>query len=183
MAIMIGVSYLEIEAVFLDRDGTIGGNGYFIHPSEFMPYDNFYKAINILTNKRIKVFAFTNQHRISRGEVEIEDFRREFDNYGFTDSYICPHKMGADCDCQKPKPGMLIRAAEEHNLNLENCVVIGDLGTDMIAASKAGARKVLVKTGWGMGSLGEYRDQWKDIEAEYIAEDILDAIIWLMDKY
>ncbi|MDR7856749.1 HAD-IIIA family hydrolase [Tissierella sp.] len=174
---------LKIEAVFLDRDGTIGGDGHFIHPNEFQPYENFFEAIEKLKEKEIKIFAFTNQHRIYRGEAKVEDFRKEFEAYGFTDSYICPHEMNSSCECQKPKPGMLIQAAKDYNLNLANCVVIGDVGTDMMAANSVGAIRILVKTGWGEGSLNEYRHLWKEIDSDYIADDILDAINWLMSKY
>lgn len=174
---------MKIEAVFLDRDGTIGGDGHFIHPNKFKPYENFFDAIEKLKEKEIRIFAFTNQHRISRREVSIEDFRKEFDGYGFTDSYICPHEMNSNCECQKPKPGLLLQAAKDYNLNLLKCIVIGDVGTDMIAADSVGAIKILVKTGWGNGSLGEYRYLWEKIEPDYVAEDILDAITWLTNKY
>lgn len=126
---------MKIEAVFLDRDGTIGGNGHFIHPDELKPYEKFYDALQMLKQEEIKIFAFTNQHRISRGEANIEDFRKEFDGYGFTDSYIFLHEINSNCECQKPKSGMLLQTAKDYNLNLSNCVVIGDVGTDMIAAN------------------------------------------------
>jgi HAD superfamily hydrolase (TIGR01662 family) len=174
---------LEIEAVFLDRDGTIGGNGHFIHPDKFKPYENFLSAIYKLKERKIKIFSFTNQHRISRGEATIEDFRKEFTSYGFTDAYICPHAMDSNCECQKPKPGMLLQAAKEYGLKLSKCIIIGDVGTDMIAADSVGATKILVKTGWGKASLNEYRYTWKDVEPDYIAEDIEDAVNWLIKLY
>lgn len=172
---------MGIESVFLDRDDTIGGNGHFIHPIQFKPYENFYDGINKLKEKEIKNFSFTNQHRISKGEAKIEDFKREFENYGFTDTYICPHEMNSNCQCQKPKPWMLLQVAKEYSLNLSNCIVIGDVGTDMIAANSVGAIKILVKTGWGNESLGEYRYLWEDVEPDYIAEDISEAITWLIN--
>lgn len=179
----VGVNFLKIEAVFLDRDGTIGGNGHFIHPDEFKPYKNFFDAIKKLKEREIKIFAFTNQHRISKGEAKIEDFRKEFESYGFTDSYICPHEMNSNCECQKPKPGMLLQAAKDYSLNLSNCIIIGDVGIDMIAANAVSAIKILVKTGWGKGSLDEYRYSWKEAEPDYIAEDISDAITWIISKF
>lgn len=172
----------KLEAVFIDRDGTIGGTGHFIHPQDFTPYRFSMEALNILYSKGIKVFAFTNQHRISRGDVKIEDFKNEFSEMGFTDSYICPHPLNSDCACQKPKPGLLLKAAKEYNLNLENCVVIGDVGTDMLAAEAVGAKKVIVRTGWGEGSLGEYRYIWENVHPEYIAENLLDAVKWIVEK-
>lgn len=172
----------KIEAVFLDRDGTIGGTGHFIHPDHFEPYPFFYEAIDLLKRENIKIFSFTNQHRISRGEVKVADFEREFLSYGFDKAYICPHAMGSPCACQKPKAGMLLTAAEEFGLDLRKCVVIGDVGSDMLAASEVGATKILVKTGWGMGSLGEFRHLWAEVNPDYVAEDLLEGVKWLISE-
>lgn len=174
---------MKIQAIFMDRDGTIGGTGHFIHPNDFKPYKNFYKAVELLREHNIKIFGFTNQHRIASKEVELQDFVREFNGYGFDDSYICPHEIGGDCDCHKPKPGMLLQAAREYSLDLTKCVVIGDVGTDMIAANEVNAIKILVKTGWGEGSLGEYRYKWIDVDPDYVAIDVLDAVRWLLSSY
>ncbi|MDY0410172.1 HAD hydrolase-like protein [Paracerasibacillus soli] len=57
--------------------------------------------------------------------------------------------MDGDCNCHKPKPGLLLKAAEEHSLDLTKTVVIGDVGSDMLAAEVVGAKKILVLTGWG----------------------------------
>lgn len=172
----------EIEAVFIDRDGTLGGDGHFKHPKDFKLYSFTNKALKILKDNGIKIYAFTNQHRISRGQVTVEEFHDEFESYGFDKAYICPHPMDGDCLCKKPQPGMLLEAALEHNLNLHRCWIIGDTGTDMIAAEKVGASKILVKTGWGESSLGKYRDTWKDVHPDYIATDLYDAIKWLLSE-
>jgi len=173
----------DVEAVFIDRDGTIGGNGHFIHPNHFELFPNAQLAIDLLKMNNIKVFAFTNQHRISRGEATMEEFETQFKEYGFERSYICPHGINEDCTCRKPKAGMLLRAAKEFQLNLSNCAVIGDVGdTDMLAAHQVGAKKILVKTGWGEESLGQFRDQWKETEPDFIASDILEAAHWLVNQ-
>jgi histidinol phosphatase-like enzyme len=79
---------------------------------------------------------------------------------------------------------MLIQAAEEHNLDLTKCVVIGDVGsTDMLAAAAVGAAKILVRTGWGEASLGKYRGKWAETEPEYIAENLLDAAKWIISSH
>ncbi len=78
---------------------------------------------------------------------------------------------------------LLLRAAQEYNLDLVKCAVIGDVGTtDMEAAHRVGALKILVRTGWGEGSLTQYRDRWAGIEPDFIAADILEAAEWLL-KY
>lgn len=129
-------------AVFIDRDGTIGGTGHFIHPKDFTLYEGAQDAINELKEAGLKVFAFTNQHRISRGAATAEEFRAQFDNYGFDDSFICPHEHDENCECRKPRTGMLLAAAAKYGLDLSRCVVIGDVGdTDLLAAHTVERRR------------------------------------------
>lgn len=173
---------MNFQAVFIDRDGTLGGDGHFNHPDNFVLYSFSLEAINILKTAGLKLFIFTNQHRISRGDATLEDFINEFEKLGFDAAYICPHEMNSNCECQKPKPGMLLQAAKEYDLDLSKCVVIGDVGTDMIAANSVGAIKILVKTGWGKGSLSDYRHTWSNVDPDYIAEDLLDAANWIIEK-
>lgn len=68
----------NLEAVFIDRDGTIGGTGHFIHPNDFVPYEFSRTAIQLLQSQGIKIFGFTNQHRVSRGEASIVEFQKNF---------------------------------------------------------------------------------------------------------
>lgn len=135
----------------------------------------------MLKSSGLKLFAFTNQYRISRGEATLVEFEEQFKDFGFDHSYICPHEIEINCECRKPKPGMLLEAAKQHKLDLTKCVVIGDVGdTDMLAAHAVGAIKILVRTGWGEGSITKYRDSWRATDPEYIAEDILDAVNWII---
>lgn len=173
----------KIQAVFIDRDGTIGGSGHFIHPRNFTLFEGAQDSINKIKQAGLKVFAFTNQHRISRNEATIEEFRLQFEQYGFDDSFICPHSEIDNCNCKKPKPGLLFEAAEKYRLDLSECVVIGDVGdTDMLAAHTVGAIKVVVKTGWGESSLMKYRDKWKYIQPDFIAHNINEAVEWIFDS-
>ncbi|TYR73266.1 HAD-IIIA family hydrolase [Rossellomorea vietnamensis] len=174
---------MNIEAVFVDRDGTIGGNGHFIHPKDFSPYSFSRAALQILKENNIKIFACTNQHRISRGEATLEDFYKEFQSYDFDDAFICPHGSVDTCNCHKPKPGMLLAASEKYNIDLTKTVFIGDVGsTDMLAAHSVGATKILVLTGWGYSSLNQHRDKWAAIEPDYVAENLLEAVKWVISK-
>ncbi|MEI4770397.1 HAD-IIIA family hydrolase [Psychrobacillus sp. FJAT-51614] len=174
----------NIEAVFIDRNGTIGGSGHFIHPKDFKPYEFSNDAFKLLKEHGIRMFAFTNQHRISRKEASITEFQEEFLSYGFNDAFICLHCEEAGCMCHKPKSGLLIEAARKHNLELKNCVVIGDVGsTDMLAAHAVGAMKILVLTGWGESSLHQYRDFWKDAEPDHIAQNLLEAVQYLLKTH
>jgi D,D-heptose 1,7-bisphosphate phosphatase len=180
-----------MKAVFLDRDGTIGGTGGGMHPFEFSMYDFSPKAIRLLNELGVKVFLFTNQTRVGRGFFTEDDLLKGFEMMDkqlaqhsafFDDVFYCPHSPDDGCACQKPKIGLLLKAKEQYNLKLEDCYVVGDTGeSDMVAASNAGTKKVLVKTGWGKGSLTSYRDNWKGIEPDYIAEDLVDAVKWIAD--
>lgn len=173
----------NVEAVFIDRDGTIGGTGHFIHPRDFTLYSFSKTAFQILKDNNIKMFACTNQHRISKGEATIDEFYNEFLSYGFDDAFICPHSPSDECHCHKPNPGLLLDASRKYNLDLSKTVFIGDVGsTDMLAAHSVGATKILVLTGWGKDSLNHYRDKWAKIEPDYIAENLLDAVRWIIDK-
>ncbi|MFC4559206.1 D-glycero-alpha-D-manno-heptose-1,7-bisphosphate 7-phosphatase [Virgibacillus kekensis] len=178
-----------MKAVFLDRDGTMGGTGGGMHPFDFSMYDFTPNAIKVLNNLRIKVFLFANQIRVGRGyfteEELLEGFRLMEEDLRKHSAYLdgifyCPHKPEDHCVCQKPNIGLLLQAKEMHNLELEECYVVGDTGdSDMLAAEKAGAKKVLVKTGWGEGSLTKYRENWKRIEPDFIANDLLEAVNWI----
>jgi histidinol-phosphate phosphatase family protein len=172
----------NLQAVFIDRDGTMGGTGHFIHPRDFELFPFALGAIQLFKEKGIKVFALTNQHRIALGQATEAEFSSQFVSFGMDASYICPHSSGSDCECQKPKPGLLLRAAEEHGLDLRQCAVIGDVGTtDMLAAAAVGAIKVLVRTGWGENSLMAYRKDWYEAaEPDFIAADLLEATQWLI---
>lgn len=179
----------EVIAAFLDRDGTIGGTGGGIHPFEFKLYDFAPATIKKLNNLKIKVFLFTNQTRVGRGFFTEEELLKGFEmmkeelakHDAYLDGiYYCPHKPEDTCVCQKPKVGLLLRAKEEHDLILEECYVVGDTGgSDMLAASKAGTKMVLVRTGWGEGSITKYRNHWADIEPDYIAKDLVEAVGWI----
>lgn len=173
-----------LQAVFVDRDGTIGGTGHFIHPRDFEPFPFSLEAINLLKNHGIKIFALTNQHNIAKGLASEIDFIQEFESYGFDASYICPHEPDEGCDCHKPRPGLLLKAANDHGLDLTRCAVIGDVGsTDMLAAVAVGAKKILVLTGWGKPSLKTYRHRWYDqASPDFIATDLLKAVKWLISQ-
>ena len=136
-----------IQAVFIDRDGTIGGDDQVIYPGDFKLFPNVSEAIQQLKMAGILICSFTNQPGISKGEVTISSFEKELKNFGFDKIYLCPHNHNECCECRKPSPGMLIEAAKENHLNLRNCVVIGDRWTDLLAADEVGCKKILVKTG------------------------------------
>ncbi len=174
----------KVEAIFIDRDGTIGGTDEVVYPGNFQLFSFAVQAISILKERGLKIISFTNQPGISKGKATEEDFIKELKGFGFDDYCICPHDESERCICRKPKTAMLEQAAVRHNLNLKKCVVIGDRWSDMLAASKVDSIKILVLTGAGNDAMGKYKNKWENCEAEYVSSNILDAVKWLeKEKY
>lgn len=171
-----------IDAVFIDRDGTIGGDCSIIYPGAFKLYPFAEEAVKLLKSLGIKVFAFTNQPGISRGESTVNDFEKELLGFGFDKAYICPHRPEEQCSCRKPSHKLLVKASIEHKIDLKRCAVIGDRWSDMLAGHNAGTKKILVVTGAGNEALGKYRNKWADVQPDYVAENVLDAVLWLLSN-
>lgn len=170
----------EIQAIFIDRDGTIGGDGEVIYPGEFKLYPFTKRAFQLLKKDKIKIFAFTNQPGISLGNSTEARFAKELLDFGFDSAYICPHTPEQGCICRKPEIGLLLKAADEHRLDLSKCIVIGDRLTDMVAADKVNAQKILVMTGVGKDSFREYQGKSSKIALDYTAENLLQAVEWIL---
>lgn len=77
---------------------------------------------------------------------------------------------------------MLLRAAAENQLNLANCIVIGDRWSDLVAAHDAGCKKILVLTGAGNEAMNQYRHKWIDVDVEYIARDFEEAVRFILNR-
>ena len=102
--------------------------------------------------------------------------------------YICPHHptegeapYRTHCECRKPKPGLLRRAAEELNLDLAHSVMVGDKPSDLVPGRALGTATVLVLTGYGRGEW-EYRRQHFEVKPDHVAEDLLDAVEWILGR-
>jgi histidinol-phosphate phosphatase family protein len=176
------------SAVFLDLQGTLGGEGLGdIRDFTFYPFA--IPAIKMLNDSGLLAIVVTNQTRIARGMYSYEYFlgrmatlKEELKSgEAWLDAvYCCPHLPEDGCSCMKPKPGLLLKAQKDFNLDLSHCYVIGDRGDwDMVLASNAGCQGILVRTGLGEGSLGEYRYTWADVNPDFIADDILHAVKWI----
>lgn len=169
------------KAVFIDRDGTLGGGKEVTFPNEFPLYPSTRQALDLLKNSNIKIYAFTNQPDISRGLCKQEDFENELYELGFEDICICPHTDEDNCECRKPKIKMLENISNKYNIPLNDCFVIGDRWSDMVAGLNAGCKVILVKTGAGNDALTKYKDKWDISRAEKVAEDILDAVCFILE--
>jgi histidinol-phosphate phosphatase family protein len=177
----------KIQAVFIDRDGTLGGSDRVIYPGEFELFPGVAQSLQRLKERGILMCSFTNQPGISAGEATADSFYYELNAFGFDGVYLCPHAHAEGCECRKPSAGMLLKAADEFGLDLSRCSVIGDRWTDLLAAEDAGCIKILVKTGSGKQSYekyisGQYYDRWAKVRPDYVAEDLNEAIEWLINK-
>jgi D-glycero-D-manno-heptose 1,7-bisphosphate phosphatase len=145
----------------------------------------------LLNTNYILVIGLTNQSHISKGELTMEEFEdglqylnEELTNHNahFDAVYCCPHMNKDKCNCKKPLTGMVDKAKDEFEIDMQKAYVVGDMGmSDMVLARNINAKGILVLTGVGKGSLNEFRDTWKDIEADYIAENVLDAVNWIIN--
>lgn len=177
------------RAVFLDRDGTLGGDGGYCHPDEFQLFPSAAPAIRLLNDAGYLIIVVTNQTHIGRGEITLEQMAASFrrlnadlaaEGAHLDGWYICPHRKVDACRCRKPSPSLLLQAAREHDLDLTASWMVGDSGAaDMLAGAAAGCRLILVRTGWGESSLGAYRHTWADVEPDYVAADLLGAAVWI----
>jgi D-glycero-D-manno-heptose 1,7-bisphosphate phosphatase len=154
------------KAVFLDRDGTINKiNGFISRPENFELADGAAEAIGCINRSGYLAIVVTNQPVIARGEASFEDLltvhnkmETELGKAGayLDDIFFCPHhpdkgfpgeraEYKIDCECRKPKPGMLLKAAEKYNIDLSKSFMIGDDARDAEAGIAAGCRTFLIK--------------------------------------
>jgi len=180
-----------IQAVFLDLQGTLGGEGLG-DIRDFAFYANAISGIKLLNQAGILAIIVTNQSHISKGDFTYEYFLEKMEKLksevtaagGRIDAvYCCPHQPKDNCACMKPLPGLLLRAQEDFHLNFSSGYVVGDTGAwDMVLARSVGCKAVLVRTGLGESSLKEYRHTWANINPDYIADDVLDAAQWIVTQ-
>ena len=149
-----------MKLVILDRDGTINHDSdqHIKSPAEWMPIKGSVEAIARLTQNGWRVVVATNQSGIGRGLFDMATLNAIHDTMhravhlagGRIDAiFFCPHAGDSNCECRKPKPGMLLEIAKRMNVELEGVPMVGDSLRDLQAAVAAGARPVLVLTGKG----------------------------------
>ncbi|SFL58713.1 histidinol-phosphate phosphatase family domain-containing protein/HAD-superfamily hydrolase, subfamily IIIA [Gracilibacillus orientalis] len=156
-----------------------------IYPGEFELFPNVSKSIHQLKESGALICSFTNQPGISMGEVTFDSFDKELRDFGFDKIYLCPHQHHEGCECRKPASGMLKKAANDNNLDLKKCVVIGDRWTDLIAADEVGCMKILVQTGSGKETYYKYINnqffgRWGEIRPDFISKNFNEAVNLLM---
>jgi histidinol-phosphate phosphatase family protein len=156
-----------MSTIFLDRDGVINENrsDYVKSWSEFRFLPGSREAIAKLTQAGHRIVVCTNQAGIARGTISIqtveEIHRRMIESISEVGAkiekvYYCPHDRDGDCSCRKPRPGMLLRARDELDIDLHDAVFIGDSITDIRAGLAAGIHTVLVLSGLGLEQFREH---------------------------
>ncbi|HZN03773.1 MAG TPA: HAD family hydrolase [Candidatus Polarisedimenticolia bacterium] len=184
------------RAIFMDRDGTVCEEmGYVNHLSRSRLLPRSLEAIRLANESGYLVVVATNQSGVARGlfaEELVRAVHRQLADRAAASGaridalYFCPHhpREGAppwrlDCDCRKPKPGMLTRAAREHHIDLGRSWMVGDGFPDIEAGTAAGTRVVQVLTGYGRGLVEHHQDEFRS-RPEHTAEDLLDAVHYIV---
>jgi len=175
------------RAIFLDRDGTINKYvGFLRNIDEFELLPGVAEAVRLVNASGYLAIVVTNQPVIARGEVTVEQLQLIHNKMetqlgaegAYLDAvYYCPHHphhgypgeikaLKIDCDCRKPKPGMLFKAAENYNIDLSQSWIIGDSESDVKAGKAAGCRTVLVGT--------------EELGQDITVETVLDAVVQVL---
>jgi D-glycero-D-manno-heptose 1,7-bisphosphate phosphatase len=186
------VSTPRRPAIFIDRDGTLSHEvGYVNHLSRFRLLPFAVDAVRLANRSGLLAVVVTNQAGVARGYFppalieEVHAALRAAMSEGgarLDGIYCCTHHPSegrppfrADCDCRKPKPGLLRRAAEDLGIDLGGSWMIGDRLGDLEPAWAVGARGALVKTGYGLGELA-YNAPSSPRPPDLVAEHLLEAV-------
>lgn len=168
-----------MRAVFLDRDGTV-----IVDPPDervdslekIQLFPDSLEALKLLSTLDYGVILITNQAGIAEGRINAEEFEvinnkvielLEQSGVKVLKTYMCPHGPDDGCECRKPKPTMLLQAAEDFDVDLASSWMIGDRQSDIMAGVNAGTKTILVKT----ANVPVESD-----EATYTAPTLLNAI-------
>ena len=155
---------MKLKAAFFDRDGVLNVDKSYLYKIEDLEWiDGAKEALTYLTQQGYTVFVVTNQSGIARGYYTVDDMNRlhefmaqqvaaaggEIEKF-----YYCPHlpegkiaEYAIECDCRKPKPGLILRAFEEYDIDKDAAFLIGDKPRDVESAEAAGIKGYLFRGG------------------------------------
>jgi D-glycero-D-manno-heptose 1,7-bisphosphate phosphatase len=154
-----------VPALFLDRDGVIIENrpNYVRSWADVDMYPQALRALARIRSVPYKIILVTNQSGVGRGMIprDVADgintrLATEIEQAGgrIDAVYLCPHAPADHCACRKPRPGMLLQAAQEHDIDLSQSFMIGDALTDIAAGRAAGVKQaILLHSGRGQAQL------------------------------
>lgn len=183
------------KAIFLDRDGVLNvEKGLFNDPEDLVIYDSAIEAVKDIGKSDYISIVVTNQPSIAKNIASLEELdlihkklETTLGNKGakLDDIYFCPHhphkgfpeerpEYKIDCECRKPKPGMLLRAVESFNIDLKKSYIIGDSERDILAGKNAGCKTVGVMTGYGVKKTV--------VKPDFIFTDVLQATRFIINE-
>jgi D-glycero-D-manno-heptose 1,7-bisphosphate phosphatase len=174
-----------LRAVFLDRDGVLIENrpDYVREWAHVQIFPRVFDALSGFQRAGFKIIVVTNQSAVGRGLLTIQNAQEINDRLvrtikessGWVDGvYMCPHKPEDQCTCRKPKPGLLLQAAQELSIDLQASWMVGDAWSDLIAGQAAGVRgTIMVRTGRGSSQLLE--TQPEGLKPFLVSDDLFTA--------
>jgi len=172
------------KAAFLDRDGVINHRApsgeYITNWEQMRILPGAAQGIGLLNRAGYLTIVVTNQRCVAKGLLgasQLEDLHKKMRDElarcgGIIDAvYCCPHELTPPCDCRKPQPGMLLRAAREHNIDLAASWMVGDSPRDIGAGKNAGCRTVRILDG----------NESRDADADLVASSLIEAAQRIID--
>ncbi|GIV17228.1 MAG: histidinol phosphate phosphatase [Armatimonadota bacterium] len=179
-------------ALFLDRDGVINADPveFVTKPEELQLLPSSAEAIARFNALGVPVIVCSNQSGVAKGLYSLQTLERisqrlqeMLREYGarIDAFYYCPHDDADGCDCRKPKPGLLLRAAREHAIALEKSVFVGDSWRDIIAGRSAGVKTVLVLSGHVKPEMLD-SPEVRSHPPDHIAPDLKGATEWILHQ-
>lgn len=186
------------RAVFIDRDGTLSEEvGYINHPQRFRLFPYAGEAIRRLNETGWLAIVTTNQAGVARGYFSEEMIQTVHKGMGdqlamagarLDAIYYCAHHPSVgeppyrvDCDCRKPKPGLITRAANDFHIDLKKSWMVGDRYSDIELARNAGVNSAFVLSGYGRGEWEHQRDSWKE-QPDMVAENLLEVVLNIVEE-
>ena len=174
-----------MNIVFLDRDGTV-----IIDPpdervdkeAKIKLFPDSIEALAYLADHNFAVIFITNQAGIAEGRINLEGFQRIHNKVlemlapsgvKVLETYVCPHSPDERCDCHKPKPTLILRAASDFKIDLSSSYMVGDRQSDVLAGVNAGTKTILVKTA---------NTPVTSPEADYTAPNLLEAVKYIVNN-
>ncbi len=173
--------------VLLDRDGTLNIERHYISDPDLVElYPGAGAALRELRAKGFGLAVVTNQSGIARGLIRPDQLERvharlaellEAEGVTLDGIYVCPHGPDSDCDCRKPRPGLVAQAVRDFGFAPADSFVIGDKGIDIDLGRGVGAATVLVRSGYGRETEAK-----KLASPDHVADDLAGAAAWIAER-
>lgn len=179
------------KAVFVDRDGTLNvEDGYITDPSIILLYSDTSAVLKKFSLQGYLVIIISNQSAIGRELMTEDQFESvnqalwdqlRQSNSGYDALYFCPHTPDDECECRKPKPGLILQAAVDFDIDLSTSYMIGDKLSDIEAGQRAGCNTVLVLTGKGAEVKEMIERDRLLTQPDTIQASLSDALAWIIE--